>query len=57
LHRHLIADHIGWFPEVTEAEGGKRVMRDIQDIMREKGEEVKRGSLTGGEDGTIEFYQ
>jgi len=32
-------------------------MRDIQDIMREKGEEVKRGSLTGGEDGTIEFYQ
>ena len=54
--RHLIADHLGWFPEVTEADGGKRVMRNIEDIMREKGEQVKLGALRGGEGGTVEFY-
>ena len=40
--RHLIADHLGWFKEGTQE--GK--LRTIEDLMREKGEIVKRG-LTG----------
>lgn len=31
-------------------------MRNIEDIMKEKGELVKLGQLRGGEGGDIEFY-
>lgn len=41
----MISDHLGIF-------GDKKVT--IEDIMREKGQLVKRGSL--GEDGDIEFW-
>lgn len=44
-NRHVISDHLGIF-------GDKKVT--IEDIMREKGQLVKRGSL--GEDGDIEFW-
>ncbi|KDQ19140.1 hypothetical protein BOTBODRAFT_484992 [Botryobasidium botryosum FD-172 SS1] len=44
-NRHLIADHLGWFPDTDGAEGPGRT---IEDFMRAKGEKVKRGSLTNG---------
>ena len=45
LPRHLIADHIGWFKESTE--DGK--FKTIEDLMRKKGEVVRRGRLDAGE--------
>jgi len=47
--RHLIADHLGWFKEVT-AEGQHRT---IEDLMKAKGEKVTRGKV--GQDGDIEI--
>ncbi|KAI5466032.1 DNL zinc finger-domain-containing protein [Mariannaea sp. PMI_226] len=44
-NRHIISDHLNIF-------GDRKVT--IEDIMREKGQLVKRGSL--GEDGDIEFW-
>ena len=44
-NRHVISDHLNIF-------GDKK--QTIEDIMREKGQLVKRGSL--GEDGDIEFW-
>ena len=43
--RHLIADHLGWFKEGTQE--GK--LKTIEDLMREKGEIVKRGRLRNGD--------
>jgi protein import protein ZIM17 len=51
-NRHLIADHLGWFKELTEE--GKGV--DVERILRAKGEEVKRGRVGEGGEGTVEFY-
>ncbi|KZV72429.1 zf-DNL-domain-containing protein [Peniophora sp. CONT] len=48
-NRHLIADHLGWFKDSMN--DGK--MRTVEDIMREKGESVRRGALTAG--GDIEY--
>ncbi|KAF5362408.1 hypothetical protein D9756_002660 [Leucocoprinus leucothites] len=48
-NRHLIADHLGWFKESTEE--GK--LRTIEDILKAKGENVKRGKIDPN--GTIEF--
>ncbi|KAH8079702.1 DNL zinc finger-domain-containing protein [Filobasidium floriforme] len=48
-NRHLIADHLGWFKEVTE-EGRHRT---IEDLMKAKGEKVTRGKV--GQDGDIEI--
>jgi protein import protein ZIM17 len=45
----LIADHLGWFNEST----GDGKFRTIEDLMREKGEKVRRGRL--GQDGDIEI--
>ena len=42
--RHLIADHLGWFKFGTE--DGKNPT--FEDILREKGEKVRRGSLGAG---------
>ena len=47
---HLIADHLGWFKEVT-AEGQQRT---IEDIMRAKGETVRRGHIDSN-GGTVEY--
>ncbi|GKT40425.1 uncharacterized protein ColSpa_00606 [Colletotrichum spaethianum] len=44
-NRHVISDHLGIF-------GDRKVT--VEDLMREKGRLVKRGTL--GEDGDIEFY-
>lgn len=51
-NRHLIADHLGWFKELTAE--GKGV--DVEGILRARGEEVRRGSVGGGGGGTVEFY-
>ncbi|EEB97077.1 hypothetical protein MPER_03678, partial [Moniliophthora perniciosa FA553] len=48
---HLIADHLGWFKESTE--DGK--LRTIEDLLRAKGEKVRRGTL--GADGDIEIVE
>ncbi|THH13689.1 hypothetical protein EW146_g6560 [Bondarzewia mesenterica] len=48
-NRHLIADHLGWFKESTE--GGK--LRTVEDLVRARGEKVRRGSLGAG--GDIEY--
>ncbi|KAI1078243.1 DNL zinc finger-domain-containing protein [Whalleya microplaca] len=45
-NRHIISDHLNIF--------GERKIT-IEDIMREKGQLVKRGTL--GEDGDVEFWQ
>ncbi|GAA5933369.1 Zim17p [Sporobolomyces koalae] len=46
-NRHLIADHLQWFSQTPSPEHptgqpiGKETPRTIEDIMREKGEQVK----------------
>ncbi|KAI1329550.1 hypothetical protein F5Y16DRAFT_365432 [Xylariaceae sp. FL0255] len=45
-NRHVISDHLGIF--------GDRKLT-VEDILREKGQLVKRGTL--GEDGDVEFWQ
>lgn len=47
--RHLIADHLGWFKEGTK-EG---TLKTVEDLMRAKGEKVRRGSTDGSL--TIEY--
>jgi len=39
-NRHLIADNLGWFKDDRTEEG---VLRNIEDMMRRKGETVKKG--------------
>ncbi|KAJ3865339.1 DNL zinc finger-domain-containing protein [Lentinula novae-zelandiae] len=45
-NRHLIADHLGWFKESTEE--GK--LRTVEDLVRARGEKVRRGhvDMSGG---------
>ncbi|KAF8517956.1 zf-DNL-domain-containing protein [Hysterangium stoloniferum] len=50
-NRHLIADHLGWFKEATE--DGK--LRTIEDLMRAKGENIRKGRLDVG--GTVEYVE
>ena len=49
LSRHLIADHLGWFKDSTN--GGQ--LRTVEDILREKGEKVRRGRIDAN--GDIEY--
>lgn len=44
-NRHVISDHLNIF-------GDRKIT--VEDLMREKGQLVKRGNL--GEDGDIEFW-
>lgn len=50
MKRHLIADHLGWFKDITE-EGQQRT---IEDIMKAKGETVRRGHVDSTGD-VVEF--
>ncbi|KAL0572424.1 hypothetical protein V5O48_009542 [Marasmius crinis-equi] len=50
-NRHLIADHLGWFKESTEE--GK--LRTVEDLLRAKGEKIKRGRMNA--DGDIEYSE
>lgn len=48
--RHLIADHLGWFKEITK--DGQ--LKTLEDIMKDKGEEaITKGRIN--QLGTIEF--
>ncbi|KAJ3523762.1 hypothetical protein NM688_g8670 [Phlebia brevispora] len=44
-NRHLIADHLGWFKESMDE--GK--LKTVEDLMRAKGEAVRRGRLHEGD--------
>jgi protein import protein ZIM17 len=48
---HLIADHLGWFKESTD--DGK--LRTIEDILRARGERVRRGRLDA--EGVVEYVE
>ncbi|ODN78736.1 hypothetical protein, variant [Cryptococcus amylolentus CBS 6039] len=48
-NRHLIADHLGWFKESLE--DGK--LKTVEDLLRAKGEKVKKGRVNF--DGDIEI--
>ncbi|KAH7920525.1 zf-DNL-domain-containing protein [Leucogyrophana mollusca] len=50
-NRHLIADHLGWFKDSTEE--GK--LRTVEDILRARGEKVRRGRLDAG--GVVEYAE
>ncbi|KAH8923274.1 zf-DNL-domain-containing protein [Atractiella rhizophila] len=63
-NRHLIADHLGYFETVksgglgVEPGEGQYGSRTVEDLMREKGEVVKRGWLVEqGEGETVEILQ
>lgn len=51
LNSHLIADHLGWFKDSTE--DGK--LRTVEDILRARGETVRRGRLDAG--GVVEYAE
>ena len=51
--RHLIADHLGWFKDTEGTNGGQ--FKTVEDLVRAKGEAVKRGRLDVG--GTIEYVE
>ena len=46
-NRHLISDHLKIFSDTGIT---------IEDILKEKGQMLKKGSLTPGEEGDIEFW-
>ncbi|KIM44783.1 hypothetical protein M413DRAFT_442745 [Hebeloma cylindrosporum] len=50
-NRHLIADHLGWFKDSTQE--GK--LRTIEDILKAKGEKVRRGIVN--ENGDLEYAE
>ena len=51
VHRHLIADNLGWFKESTE--DGK--LRNVEDLLRARGESIRRGRLNP--DGSMEVNE
>lgn len=46
-NRHVIADHLKIFSDEA---------MDVETLMREKGELVRRGRLGAGEEGDVEFW-
>ena len=53
MHRHLIADHLGWFKTTDGTNDG--TLKTIEDIMRVKGETVSRGRIGAG--GVVEYVE
>ncbi|KAF8605996.1 zf-DNL-domain-containing protein [Ceratobasidium sp. AG-I] len=54
-NRHLIADNLDWFKDTAGTGAGGKQNRNIEDIMREKGEHVQRGAIKEG--GALEFWE
>ncbi|EUC59744.1 DNL zinc finger protein [Rhizoctonia solani AG-3 Rhs1AP] len=54
-NRHLIADNLDWFKDTAGTGKDGRQNRNIEDIMREKGERVQRGEIKEG--GALEFWE
>ena len=50
--RHLIADNLGWFKDERTGQGS---LRNIEEIMRSKGQQVTRGRLDAG--GVVEYTE
>ena len=50
--RHLIADNLGWFKDERTGQGS---LRNIEEIMRSKGQQVTRGRLDAG--GVVEYSE
>ena len=48
--RHLIADNLGWFKDERTGQGS---LRNVEEIMRSKGQQVTRGRLDAG--GVVEY--
>lgn len=55
LLRHLIADHLSWFKDSTDA--GR--LRTVEDFVKARGEKVRRGEMKikDGEEGVLEFTE
>lgn len=53
--RHLIADNLDWFKDTAGTGAGGKQNRNIEDIMRQKGEHVQRGAIKEG--GALEFWE
>ncbi|ELU43548.1 zf-DNL domain-containing protein [Rhizoctonia solani AG-1 IA] len=53
--RHLIADNLDWFKDTAGTGKDGRQNKNIEDIMREKGERVQRGEIREG--GALEFWE
>jgi hypothetical protein len=53
--RHLIADNLSWFKDSTD--GGR--LRTVEDLVKERGEKIRRGELKIGEggEGVLEFNE
>ncbi|KAF9785166.1 DNL zinc finger-domain-containing protein, partial [Thelephora terrestris] len=51
-NRHLIADNLGWFKDERTGQGS---LRNIEDIMRSKGQQVTKGRLDAG--GVVEYTE
>ncbi|CAE6533463.1 unnamed protein product [Rhizoctonia solani] len=54
-NRHLIADNLDWFKDTAGTGKDGRQNKNIEDIMREKGEKVQRGEIKEG--GALEFWE
>ena len=50
--RHLIADNLGWFKDERTGQGS---LRNIEEIMVSKGQQVTRGRLDAG--GVVEYTE
>ena len=50
--RHLIADNLGWFKDERTGQGSRR---NIEEIMRSKGQQVTKGRLDAG--GVVEYTE
>ena len=50
--RHLIADNLGWFKDERTGQGSQR---NIEEIMRSKGQQVTKGRLDA--DGVVEYTE
>jgi len=54
-NRHLVADHIGWFKETQGTGDGK--LKNVEDFMRAKGEQVQRGRLESDGSTVLEYVE
>ncbi|EGG07681.1 uncharacterized protein MELLADRAFT_85564 [Melampsora larici-populina 98AG31] len=57
-NRHLIADHLSWFTNNSTSDDPnfKNDYRNIVDLMKSKGEKVKRGKISDQNGEVLEYY-